>query len=287
MAVILMFFLAFCSVAQAADKPSSDKPAAKKSATEKPAEKTAAAKQTPIPSVATEMSAAVAPLNKTEDAGEQVEPPVSAKILRYADRLIRRYDTNQDSKLQQNEWKAMRGNPLLADFDGDKIITIEEMARRIARYGYRRKIRLIPKTLEVETTSELPLLQPVTTAVADEKTTESATADKPGASAESTPSVTNQAPAKHDFRPGQRFYVAPRHRVQGLPGWFTNRDANGDQQLTMSEFASKATQSDHNEFARLDANGDGVITAKECAGKTPSATPAKPPSSTDDKKNGS
>ncbi|MEA1950935.1 MAG: hypothetical protein U9N87_06090 [Planctomycetota bacterium] len=272
-----------------AEKPSAHKPAIEKVAAEKTNGKvsnaTTATKPVPSPTVATEMSAANTSRNETDGESQPLEPPVSAKILRYADRLVRRYDTNRDLQLQQNEWKAMRGDPRLADFDGDGIITLEELARRVARYGYRRKIRLIPKTLEVATPSPT-LLQPITTAATDEKAAEPATAEKPAAS-QSTPNVTDQAPAKHDFRSGQRFYVAPRHRMQGLPGWFASRDANGDQQLTMAEFASKATQSDMKEFARYDANGDGVITAKECAGKSPSATPTPPPSSTDGDKNGS
>ncbi|MBN2295546.1 MAG: hypothetical protein JXM70_24160 [Pirellulales bacterium] len=270
----------FDSNTQAADKSDAAKPATEKPTT-KPAEGTVTKPQ-PTPTVATQMSAAGTSETDVEGESLTVEPLVSAKILRYADRLVRRYDTNHDSQLQQSEWKAMRGDPRLADFDSDGIITLEEIARRVARYGYRRKIRLISKPLEVSTPSPT-LLQPITTPVTDEKASETAPADKP-AGGESSPNVTEQVPPKHDYRPGQRFYVAPRHRVQGLPGWFTNRDANGDQQISMAEFASKATQSDMKEFARYDANGDGVITAKECAGKASSDTSTLPKSSDEGEK---
>lgn len=243
----------------------------------------AAARPEPTPTVAKEMPAADTLQSEADGESETVEPPVSAKILRYIDRLVRRYDTSRDAKLQQSEWKAMRGDPRLADFDGDGIISLEEMARRVARYGYRRKIRLIPKSTEVVTPSPT-LLLPMTSSATDVKADESKTTAEPSA-AQPTPNVTDQAPAKHDFRPGQRFYVSPKHRVQGLPGWFVNRDANGDQQLSMAEFASKASQSDMKEFGSYDANGDGVITAKECAGKA--SSPAPPTSSTDGQKAGS
>ncbi len=257
---ILLVFIALGATALAAAEP-----------TDKDAPTSAA--PTPTPTVATEMSAADG--SQAEPADGQAAPtelPVSAKILRYASRLIRRYDTNRDSQLQENEWRAMRGDPRLADIDSNGLITHDEMARRIADYGYRRKIRLIPKSLETAAPSPAPaLLQPMTTSPTEKETDEPMPNDKPAA-AEDTLNVTEQAAAKHDFRPGQRFYVAPRHRVQGLPGWFHSRDAKGDQQLSVSEFAPKATQSDIKEFSRHDTNGDGVITAKECVRKAASPT---------------
>ncbi len=269
--VILLSVIAFGSTAQAAAEP--------KGKAVEPHGKAAITATTPAPTptVATEMSAADTSETEANGRSEPTEPPILAKILRYADRLVRRYDTNRDSQLQQSEWKAMRGDPRLADLDGDGVITLEEMARRIAHYGYRRKIRLIPKSLEVATPSPT-LLQPMTSAATDEKVGESMPAAEPAA-AEATSSVNDAAATKRDFRPGQRFYVAPRHRVQGLPGWFVDRDTNGDQQLSMAEFAPKATQSDVKAFARYDANGDGVITAKECAGKA-SSTASPPATST-------
>ena len=239
------------------------------------ADAVAASTPAPTPTVATEMSAADTSQSGADDGADgesgPSEPPVSAKILRYANRLVSRYDTNRDSQLQQSEWQAMRGDPRLADLDSDGVITLDEMARRVADYSYRRKIRLIPKGLDVATPSPT-LLQPMTSAATDEKAGGSMPGQK-AVAAEATPSATDQAPVKHDFRPGQRFYVAPRHRVHGLPGWFVGRDANGDQQLSMAEFAPKATQSDMKEFARYDTNGDGIITAKECVDKASSPTP--------------
>lgn len=232
----------------------------------------------PTPAVAAEMSVGDGVQEAVVEAGAApLEPPVSAKILRYANRLISRYDTDRDSQLQNGEWKAMRGEPHLADLDGNEVITLDEMARRIADYGFRRKIRLIPKSLETPPPSPAPaLLQPITSPATDKNVADAMPREEPAA-APSTPIITEQAPAKRDFRPGQRFYVAPRHRVQGLPAWFINRDTNGDQQLSVAEFAPKATQSDMKEFARHDKNGDGVITAKECAGKSASSPSSPPP----------
>ncbi len=51
--------------------------------------------------------------------------------------------------------------------------------------------------------------------------------------------------------------------AEALPGWFYELDANRDQQVAMSEFATEWTDQKVNEFASLDANGDGLLTSSE------------------------
>ncbi len=202
------------------------------------------------------------------------EPAVTAKILRYANRLLQRYDADSDGRMQESEWKSMRGDPASADRDGDRIITLDELSRRIAEYGQRRKIRLIPINLEDLSPSPI-LLQPTTSSAAGENNAQpNSTQNQPAGNA--TPGAAASPASKEDIRPGQRFYVDPRHRVQGLPSWFAARDTNGDQQISMAEFAPKATESDLKEFAAYDADGDGVVTAKECAGKASSTASPQP-----------
>ncbi|MFC1597623.1 hypothetical protein ACFL5Q_06780, partial [Planctomycetota bacterium] len=60
--------------------------------------------------------------------------------------------------------------------------------------------------------------------------------------------------------------------------WFLIRDADGDGQVTVAEYAPDASASSIREFARYDRNGDGVLTPQEClrgtnAGKSEDATP--------------
>jgi hypothetical protein len=59
-------------------------------------------------------------------------------------------------------------------------------------------------------------------------------------------------------------FVAPRSRVAGLPSWFLAKDANGDGQLTVAEYAPDSEKSRLADFARSDRNQDGVLTAQEC-----------------------
>jgi Ca2+-binding EF-hand superfamily protein len=59
--------------------------------------------------------------------------------------------------------------------------------------------------------------------------------------------------------------LTPIERLpKGLPDWFTAKDADGDGQVSMAEFAADWTPAKVAEFSRYDLNGDGIITASEC-----------------------
>jgi hypothetical protein len=73
--------------------------------------------------------------------------PVSAKILRYAQRLVEQYDTNHDGQLEKVEWQKMRGNPAIVDRDHDGLITVDDLARYITIYGRYRHIQLLAPAL--------------------------------------------------------------------------------------------------------------------------------------------
>jgi subtilisin-like proprotein convertase family protein len=48
-----------------------------------------------------------------------------------------------------------------------------------------------------------------------------------------------------------------------LPAWFFERDANGDGQISMDEFADDWSEDKLDEFTSLDADGDGILTTQE------------------------
>jgi hypothetical protein len=62
-----------------------------------------------------------------------------------------------------------------------------------------------------------------------------------------------------------------------LPEWFLERDADGDGQLTLAEFAPQATAAQVAQFRQMDLNQDGVVTAVECVRGKP-ADAAQPAS---------
>ncbi|MEM9587878.1 MAG: proprotein convertase P-domain-containing protein, partial [Planctomycetota bacterium] len=51
--------------------------------------------------------------------------------------------------------------------------------------------------------------------------------------------------------------------VEGLPGWFFEMDTNGDGQVEMSEYKPEDAVDRFDQFALLDTNGDGLLTDRE------------------------
>lgn len=59
-------------------------------------------------------------------------------------------------------------------------------------------------------------------------------------------------------------FLSPHERLpKGLPAWFTEKDRNGDGQLTFREFTTRLSQSKLDEFNALDLNRDGLLVPKE------------------------
>jgi len=171
---------------------------------------------------------------------------------------MRKHDHNGDQRLQPSEWAQMGGDPRLADLDGDGLITQDEMIQRAAEYGRDRRIR--PQRPLLGGGGEfLPLLRPATEPRSSDAPTVGTPPEDRNASplAEGVPDAGTDRP--RDPRRDRKFAA----RYRGMPEWFIDRDANGDGQLTMAEFAPKATRSELDRFTRYDADRNGVITAAE------------------------
>lgn len=167
---------------------------------------------------------------------------IPGKVSRYCDYLVRQHDRDGNGRLEPEEWRAMVPPPAEADFDGDAILTADELARYVADYGRGRRIRLkVARPFELRSPEMPPLLRPAT---ADRK----------------TPQGNSPASRRQD----SRFYTPPGRMPATLPKWFRSRDTNGDGQISLSEYAPKSTESRLKEFADLDANGDGILTPEEC-----------------------
>lgn len=65
-------------------------------------------------------------------------------------------------------------------------------------------------------------------------------------------------------RPTYRSLKPTERLSDDLPDWFVEKDANGDGQVTMAEYASEWTDSKVDDFAQYDPSRDGVITPHEC-----------------------
>ena len=183
-------------------------------------------------------------------------------MLRYAQRVVDEHDTNDDGQLDQAELSGMEGNPRLADGDRDGAVTATEFANYVGKYGYRRRIRLMPAVPE-EKDRSLPLLSPTVTPDPRDRAglaRSGVDASKPNggrSTASDKPTVTKQ-------RVRQKYTVSRDNLPQGLPSWFLLRDMDGDAQLTLAEYARDGSETSIREFTRYDINGDGVVTPEEC-----------------------
>jgi len=164
---------------------------------------------------------------------------VTAKLIRYSQRVVRQYDSDGNGRLDRQEWTAMRGNPESVDLNGDGQITVNEFARFAASYGAGRRIRL---STRVDTAGPM---NPST--------------QQPGA-VDRDNSVEKADSLGLDRRRNLKFFA----RLPGsTPAWFVERDADGDGQLTLAEFSPKLRSTEVAQFKAYDVNDDGLLTAAE------------------------
>jgi Ca2+-binding EF-hand superfamily protein len=154
-------------------------------------------------------------------------PSMEERIRGYAGNLIRQYDADKNGSLEKEEWSHMSMNPTDADRNHDGHITLDELAAWLLAYSQNRS-------------------------GSGSSSSSSSSASKMWAGTTSS--------GKRSYR-----FLAPAERLpKGLPDWFTQKDANGDGQISMSEYSSNWTDEAAAEFAKYDLNNDGVITAAEC-----------------------
>jgi hypothetical protein len=123
--------------------------------------------------------------------------------------------------------------------DGDGQLTASEFARYAAGYGAGRRIRLSTRSDSVPDTA-------------------SATGETPLGTTTAQDAVPSTVDKRRDMR-----YFAPL--PGGAPGWFVERDTDGDAQLTLAEFSPRLRSTEVAEFRRYDLNGDGLLTGNELA----------------------
>lgn len=174
----------------------------------------------------------------SSSSGDSAESQ-QAKVRRYAEGLLKQYDKNGSGVLERDEWSTMRGDYEKADTNGDKILTVDELAARLASYGSR---------------------EDSSSGRGSGSGYSGGGGDSRRGGYRSREERTSDSGEKKSYR-----FLTPLERLpKGLPSWFTRNDVDGDAQVTMAEYSSTFNDTIAAEFAKYDRNGDGVITAAEC-----------------------
>jgi Ca2+-binding EF-hand superfamily protein len=179
----------------------------------------------------------LAPVLGFGPSAELMAVEVTPEDLKSAEEMLRRYDRNGDGALAGDEISSrFSGNPLDFDRNGDKKLSLNELAIRAAR---RRVVESSPEVASIRKGGR------------DD--------DRRSRSSESS------SPAPIDYYNGRKSYLTNAPKLpEGLPGWFASRDVNGDMQVEMSEYSSEWSSTIVEEFNRFDLNGDGFVTVSEC-----------------------
>jgi hypothetical protein len=171
-------------------------------------------------------SSAAAP----DSADALAVPPerLEATIRTHAEAMIKQNDKDHSGALERDkgEWEGVRDAKAI-DKDRNNIITLEEMtAFQLAQNGGKPAKKADP-------------------------------AAKPAAAPVQPDPLVKSVKTYRVLSPIERL-------PEGLPDWFARDDANGDGQVSMSEFTHDWTPTKAAEFTRYDLNGDGIITTDEC-----------------------
>jgi hypothetical protein len=201
---------------------------------------------------------------------------VTGGVRRYAESWVARHDADGDGKLVATEWQPLGELLGEADADRDALLSAEELAQHIAKYGSHRKIRLMPASLGGGV--PLPsLLRPgETEAMHSSKAANPEPAEAPDEAPAEEPTLAQDAADNAAAMARDRKYsVLPSRLPAGLPDWFRKGDRDGDGQLTLAEYAEVGSASADKEFARYDRNQDGLLTPHEVLGPAAAPKPAR------------
>ena len=169
----------------------------------------------------------------TPATGTAIDPAIDLKIRGLAAAIIQKHDKNADGKLDREEWPVQGkwGTFNEANRSGGTSVGLPDLVVHLTDLYRRQQL-----TLEMSDSS----------------------------SATGTSDSATSGSAKPVPRKSGRFLTPKERLPKGLPDWFVQKDADGDGQITMAEFASDLTPAAAAEFARYDLNRDGIITAAEC-----------------------
>ncbi|GHT24652.1 hypothetical protein FACS189419_09630 [Planctomycetales bacterium] len=204
-----------------------------------------------------------------------ITPPVRGQVIRYAVFLMQKYDKNGDELLEQSEWDGVLPAPQAADLNGDKKITLEELVFFLANFGKDKTIHkpnvAAPANERKVDPANLKLFrsviaQPVQSEIKMDKTAEKPADDVSDKTLEDNKpiddAVYEEIMRNRPASAAKRYHTLPE-TLQGVPTWFLMRDADGDGQISLAEFAPSLAAQSLALFGKLDTNGNGFIEPEE------------------------
>lgn len=154
-------------------------------------------------------------------------------MRKWASDTVAKHDQNGDKILEGDELAKLGQSSRSADMNGDGKITVDELYQFSSKGG--------------SSTPTAPAVKPTTTS-GTTPTTKSTSGD----------------PMERIITNGKRKSYRFKSTKDRSNNWrFSSRDANGDGQVSMSEFSRTWNERTASEFLRYDKDGDGMITAAE------------------------
>jgi Ca2+-binding EF-hand superfamily protein len=177
---------------------------------------------------------------------------VEEQDLRDAEERLRRYDRNNDGSIDETEYRETRWSEKMSQWDSNKDgkLTREEVAVRYAR----RRI------LNSGSSNSQDQQQRGGFDFRNRGGDQGQGAQ--GEGKEDSKSVAHPFEKRASFRMTDS--SGKPTRPSGVPEWFSRDDVNGDNQVSMGEFARKWDASTLEDFNKFDTNQDGFITLQEC-----------------------
>ena len=216
----------------------------------------------------------------------EVKYPYIQADLDEADRTLRRGDRNKNGHIDASEVKYVpwtHRNPFADDLDGDNRLSRLELGQRYARR----------RLLDGSSDELVQKARRVGSGVRDSRTTRSSSSSRSSTrylpatilsrfdrnrngrleSEEVQPlgipagKIDTDRDSELSRAELEAYFEVVQESVadvpEGLPPWFFELDANRDEQVALSEFASDWTEAKVDEFAAYDLNRDGLLTASE------------------------
>ncbi|MCA9130816.1 MAG: hypothetical protein KDB22_27215 [Planctomycetales bacterium] len=179
-------------------------------------------------------------------AGSEIfSVPVTERDLKEAEERMRRYDRNKDGKLDADELRSGRwpDDPMQFDRNRDGKLNQSELA---VRYANRR--------VEDEERQ----------ASRNDRNSRWGNNQDRGWRNGSGDEKEEEVDRFGDAKSYRLSTMEARTTGKGLPDFFNQRDADGDGQITLGEYAAPITDEALNEFLTYDLNQDGIIEPREC-----------------------